>query len=89
MTDPSDEMLSAFDALPTMDTEAGRDAALEFLTTYGDLDTEGEYCRAAVIQEDNAMVVRFRYPDGREELFDLRVMRQMEIVRRTPDGESN
>jgi hypothetical protein len=60
--------------LPSMDTETGMDAALEYLLE-NDLP-----CECSVIQEDDNMALRVRYPDGSEELFALKVLRSVEIA---------
>jgi len=77
---PDDE---EFIDIPPLDSEEGRDEALKYLT---DNDLA---CECSVIQEGPDMVLRIRYPDGNEELFDVIVRRSMEIVRRSPDGVSN
>lgn len=62
------------DELPDMDTDEGRRLAANFLLQ------QDEWCEAMVIyDEHNNMIARFRYEDGREELFDLAVRRKLEL----------
>lgn len=69
-------------ALPPLDSEGGVDAALKYLAE-NDLA-----CECSCIQEDDRMALLIRYPDGNEEMFDLKVLRSMEIQREFPPGEN-
>lgn len=84
MSDDKEDDL--FERVPSMDTEEGRDAALEFLL---DQNEPEDWVAAQVLQEDNDMVIRFRWADGREEVFDVLVRRSMEVVRKAAPGEEN
>lgn len=73
--------------MPELDTEEGRDAWIEFLT---DVEADDdEWSKAIVVLNGEDMVMRIRYPDGNEELFDLKVRRSMEIVIKAPGGATN
>lgn len=76
------------DESPPLSTEEGRNAWIEFLLDQ-DADGEGEWAQAMVVQENNDMVVRFRWPDGREEIFDLVVRRSMNVVAAKDAAGSN
>lgn len=69
--------------IPSLETEKGRDEVLEFL-----IDNDLA-CECSVVQEGRDMVLRIRYPDGNEELFDVEIRRSREIVRRDPEGIQN
>ncbi len=73
--------------MPELNTEEGRDAWIEFLVAVEADDDE--WSRAIVVVNGDDMVMRIRYPDGNEELFDLQVRRTMEIVRKEPNGVTN
>jgi hypothetical protein len=75
------------DDAPPLDTEEGRDAWIEFLLSQD--DGEEEWAKAMVVQADDNMVVRFRWPDGREEVYDLKIRRSMEVVPAKDDVGSN
>ncbi len=72
--------------LPPMDTEEGRDKWIEILLAQ---DEEEDWAEVQVVQEGKNMVARFRWDDGREEVYDLQIRRSMEVVRRAPPGEQN
>lgn len=84
MSDTDDDWPDEYIEVPPMDTQEGRDAAIELLMQDGELP-----CQCSVIQTDQDMVMRVRYPDGSEEVFDLVVRREMEVVRKSPEGEPN
>ncbi len=75
---------------PPMDTEEGRDAWIEFLIEQDGTDEELGWMKreAMVVQDGDDMVIRFRYDDGREEIFDGIVRRSMEIVKMDPAGSN-
>lgn len=67
----------------TLDTEEERDVWIDFLLNSNEDD---DWCKAQTIQDqDGNMVIRFRWADGREEVFDVKVRRSMEVV--VPSGE--
>lgn len=67
---------------PSLETEEGRDEWIDIL-----LDQD-DWAQCQVIHDGTNMVARFRWSDGREEVFDLKVNRSMEIVR-VSEGGSN
>jgi hypothetical protein len=74
------------DDFPTLDTEEEREQWAEILLEQ-DMDEEG--VKAVVVRDEHGnMVVRFRYQDGREELFDVAIRRSLEVIEE-PKGESN
>lgn len=68
---------------PPMNTEEGRDEWIDIL-----LEAD-EWAEAIVVQKGSDMVARFRWSDGRQEVFDLLVRRQMEVVIPAGDEGSN
>lgn len=78
------------DEFPDLDTEEGRDSWMEILMAQDDdtLIANGTgWTRALVVADEQGnMVVRFVYPDGREELFDLQVRRSVDVV---PEKDRN
>lgn len=70
--------------LPGLDTEEGRDEVIEYLMSSDDLPSQ-----CSVILEGANMVMRVRYPDGNEELFDLIVRRSKEIPAGRDPSEAN
>ena len=72
------------DEMPDLDTEEGRDAWVEILMSQDDesLAQNGtSWCRSLTVADDQGnMVVRFVYPDGREEVFDLIVRRAIDVA---------
>lgn len=72
------------DDLPTLDHEDGRNKWAAILLS------QDEWCSAIVVREGDNMVIRLRYDDGREEIFDLSVRRYMEVCGPTlPPEEAN
>jgi len=74
--------------MPLLDTEEGRDAWIDFLAN-AEPEGDDEWSKAIVVVNDNDMVMRIRYPDGNEEVFDVLIRRSMEIVKKAPDGATN
>lgn len=72
------------EGLPDLDEEDGR-------VKWGAiLLAQDEWCDAIVVYEGENMVLRLRYADGRQELFDLAIRRQMEVCGPTsPQEEMN
>lgn len=69
--------------MASLDTEEERNAFIDWLLEQNDPD---DWAQAQTIQDGNGnMVARFRWADGREEVFDLVVRRSMEVV--VPSGE--
>lgn len=67
----------------TLATEEERDVWIDFLLNSNEPD---DWAQAQTIQDQSGnMVARFRWADGREEVFDLVVRRSMEVV--VPSGE--
>lgn len=83
--DDDDETTEA----PSLKTVEGRDAWIEFLLSEAEDGEEEEWAQVQVVQEDDDMVARFRWPDGREEVYDLQVRRSMEVVRPAGGAGSN
>lgn len=84
MSDKDDDgWVELDDDVPDLTTEDGRDAWISVL-----LDQD-DWVNAQVIHDGENLVVRFRWDDGREEIFDCEIRRQMEVVRKAADGESN
>jgi hypothetical protein len=75
---------------PPLDTEEGRDEWIEFLLSQdGEQENGGWLLRQAMlVQDGDNMVARFRYDDGREEIFDMAIRRQIEIVKIDPAGSN-
>jgi hypothetical protein len=71
---------------PSLDTEAGQDAWIEFLLTQNEDD---DWAKVQVVQEGDNMIARCRWSDGREEIYVLEVKRSFEVVRKAPPGEEN
>ena len=71
------------DDLPELTTEEGRDKWVEILMGQDDetLAQNGSgWCKALTVADENGnMVVRFVYPDGEEEVFDLVVRRSIDV----------
>lgn len=67
---------------PGFETEEDRDKWIDIL-----LDQD-DWAQCQIIHDGKHMVARFRWDDGREEIFDLVIQRSMEIVR-PAGGESN
>ena len=69
--------------LPDLDTEEGRDQWVEILMAQDDESLaahETGWCKALVVADEQGnMVVRFVYPDGGQEVFDLQVRRAIEV----------
>lgn len=74
--------------MPGLETEEGRDAWINALVS-SDGDDDGEWSKAIVCQIENDMVMRIRYPNGDEEVFDLIVRRSMQVVRKAEAGSEN
>ncbi len=90
MSDEDDVDWDDDDEAPPLDTEEGRDAWIEFLAQQDgtDEDTGWMQRQAMVVRDDENMIVRFKYDDGREEIFDLVIRRKLEILK-VGSGESN
>lgn len=69
-----------------LDTEEGRDAAIEWLLEQNEPD---DWAQVQTLQEGDNIVARFRWADGSEEVYDMKIVRSMQIIRRGPAGESN
>lgn len=67
---------------PSLDTEEGRDSWIDFMLTQND---DGDWVSCQAVHDGENMVARFKWSDGREEVFDMQVRRSMEVVR--PAGE--
>jgi hypothetical protein len=80
MSDNWDDDEDTDDEAPSLKTEEGRDAWIEFLLSEKE-EGEDEWAQAQVVREDDDMVARFRWPDGREEVYDMQIRRSMEVVR--------
>lgn len=76
--DPSDF------GLPPLDTEAGRDEWIDELLEYDEWE-----CDAMIVKNGDDLVMRVRYADGSEEIFDCIVRRSMSVVEQVPEGEKN
>lgn len=70
---------------PSLETEEGREFWTDFLL---EEHAEDDWCKAQVVHDGNRMLVRFRWPDGSEELFDLVIEKSMQVVR-PQGGEGN
>lgn len=71
------------DDFPGLETEKNRDSWVEILMAQEDdamtQDSIG-WCKALIVADDKGnMVVRFVYPDGEQEVFDLVVRRSIEV----------
>ena len=65
--------------LPELLTEEGRDQWIEILMAEDPTDTDA-WCKAVIVADDQGnMVARFVYADGKEEVFDLQVRRNIEV----------
>lgn len=67
---------------PDLSTEEGRDEWIDIICQQDD------WAECQIVHDGENMVARMRWDDGREEIFDLKIRRSMEIVR-VQDGESN
>ena len=67
---------------PSLETEEGRDEWIDIILEQDD------WAECQVIHDGDNMVARFRWKDGREEVFDMQIRRSMEIVKMA-GGESN
>lgn len=71
------------DDLPDLTTEEGRDKWVEILTGQDDetlAQNDSGWCKALTVADEHGnMVVRFVYPDGDEEIFDVVVRRAIKI----------
>lgn len=76
--------------LPPLDTQEGRDQWVEIMLEQDsdELDADGGWVKALVVRDDDNMMVRFRYADNTEEVFDL-VIRRAIVTINTNEGESN
>ena len=83
MSDDDFESDVEFEAA-TLDTEAERDEWIEFLLDSNEPDDWAQVQTVQDVKGEN-MVARFRWADGREEVYDLVIRRSMEVVR--PAGE--
>lgn len=84
MSDKDDDGWVELDEdVPDLTTEDGRDAWISVLLNQDD------WVNAQVIHDGDNLVVRFKWDDGREEIFDCEIRRQMEVVRKAAEGESN
>lgn len=73
---------------PGLDTEEERDQWANVLMNE-DIDSE-EWARTILVHDDHGnMMARVKYPDGREELFDLIIRRSSEVVKPITERESN
>jgi hypothetical protein len=72
--DPDDET-------PDLATEEGRDEWIDIMLQQDD------WAQCQVIHDGENMIARFRWDDGREEIFDMQIRRLIEIVR--PVGEES
>lgn len=79
-----DELVDLPEDLPPMDTEDGRDEWMDIL-----IEEDEWTCDAMVVRDDDNLVMRIRWPDGSEELYDCIVRRSAEIVDCAPEGEKN
>jgi hypothetical protein len=71
------------DEAPDMKTEEGRDTWIEFIMD------QDEWVQAQVIHDGDNLIARFKWDDGREEIFDCEIRRNMEIVRKSgPEGSN-
>ncbi|MGD9712731.1 MAG: hypothetical protein AB7V46_11760 [Thermomicrobiales bacterium] len=69
------------DEMPTFNTEAEREVWARILMAQDD------WCQAIMARDDHGnMVVRFRYDDGQEEVYDVQVRR---LLRVAPSDEGN
>ncbi len=67
-----------------LETEDDRDVWIDFI-----LDSD-EWIQAQVIYDDDGnMVLRCRWPDGNEIVFDAMVRRKFEVVIPEPEGKKN
>jgi len=67
----------------TMDDEEGRKFWTDFV-----LEAD-EWCQAIMVRDDRGnMIVRFRYEDGNEELFDVSIRKMMPIVVKDEAGSN-
>lgn len=82
MSDWDDDISLEEEEAPSLETEEGRDAWIEFLLTQTG-EEDWDQCQAHI--EDENMVIRFRWADGTEEVYDCKVRRSMQVVR--PAGE--
>ncbi len=76
------------DDAPSLDTEEGRDSWIEFLLSQDGTDDE-QWAKAMVVREDDDMVIRFQWDDGREEIYDVVVRRSMEVVAAKDEAGTN
>lgn len=77
---------------PPLDSEEGRDKWAEILLQQDPADPHVDWADAVSINDGTNMVVRFRYRDGTEEVYDLQVRRQVvhqEPQPETPENERN
>jgi hypothetical protein len=75
------------EGFPPLETEEGRDAWSEILLAQ-DIDDDGSWTKSLVVTDGENMIVRFHYPDGTEEVYDLLVRRSIVVVNQN-EGESN
>lgn len=69
--------------LPGLDSEEGRDEWVEILMSQDEetIAANGGWCKALTVADDQGnMVIRFVYPNGREEVFDLLVRRSIDVA---------
>lgn len=67
-------------------SEELRDTWIDFLLSQNERE---DWVEAQVLRDGDNMVVRTRWADGREEVYDLIVRRSMEVVRPAGDEGSN
>ena len=73
--------------MPGLDTEEERDQWANILMG---VDLDVERALAVLVKDEHGnMVVRFRYQDGSEEIYDVAIRRSVEVVAPTEERESN
>lgn len=68
---------------PDLDMEHGRDEQI------GHFLNSDEWCEAMVAHDGENLIIRFRAPDGTEEIFDAKIRRSIEYVLDSQKKEVN